>query len=200
MRIAGCSLSSLAVSTVAVGRLLEGLKPKCPTRTMARSAWSLIELLVTLAVIGILAGLLLPMLGGARQRAYSTRCISSLRQLGIAARLYADENDGRLPRAQAFGQAGINAPGGLPSIQQVLSPQVRGVREVFKCPADKGGVFEREGSSYEWNAALNGRILHRIGEGDSEQSKTFLLRDREGWHPRGRKNAVFVDGHAGPEQ
>jgi prepilin-type processing-associated H-X9-DG protein len=115
--------------------------------------------------------------------------------------LYVDENEGRLPRAQSFSQSDTNTAGGLPLIHQVLSRQVRGVREVFKCPADKGGLFTRDRSSYEWNVSLNGRILYRIGQNGSgdDSSKTFLLRDHEGWHPRGRRNAVFVDGHAGPE-
>jgi prepilin-type N-terminal cleavage/methylation domain-containing protein/prepilin-type processing-associated H-X9-DG protein len=165
------------------------------------AAFTLIELLVTVAVIGVLAALLMPALSSARRKADSARCISNLRQLGIAARLYADEIDGRLPRARAFAQTGTNIAGGLPTIQQVLSPQVRGVGDVFKCPRDKGGLFERDGSSYDWNASLNGRILHRIGQDrpDESSSGTFLLRDREGWHSRGRRNAVFVDGHAGPE-
>jgi prepilin-type processing-associated H-X9-DG protein len=90
----------------------------------------------------------------------------------------------------------------LPVIHQVLSPQLRGVHDAFKCPEDEDGVFERDGSSYEWNVSLNGRILHRIGQDRPEENatKTFLLRDREGWHPRGRKNAVFVDGHAAPDR
>jgi len=167
----------------------------------ALAAFTLIELLVTIAVIGVLAALLMPVLSSARRKADSARCISNLRQLGIAVRLYADENESRLPRAPAFGQSGTNTPSGLPLIQQVLLPQVRGVRDVFKCPRDKGGVFERDGSSYEWNTSLNGRILHRIGQDGSGEDigKTYLLRDREGWHSHGRRNAVFVDGHTGPE-
>jgi prepilin-type N-terminal cleavage/methylation domain-containing protein/prepilin-type processing-associated H-X9-DG protein len=164
------------------------------------NAFTLIELLVVIGIIAILGGLLLPALSSARRKADSTRCINNLRQLGIAVRLYADENDGRLPSAAVFRQSQTNVSSGLPFIHQVLVPQVSGVSNVFKCPADKRGVFQREGSSYEWNALLNGRILHRIGQDGSgvETSKTFLLRDREGWHARGRKNAVFVDGHAGP--
>lgn len=158
--------------------------------------FTLIELLVVIAVIAILAALLMPALGSAKQKAKATHCISNLRQLGIAARLYADENQGRLPRARDFAPGQTNAPGALPGIDQVLLPEVKGVREMFKCPADKDKLFARDGSSYEWNASLNGRMLIRIGEDNSEETKTFLLRDREGWHPKGRKNAVFADGHA----
>ena len=157
---------------------------------------------MTVAVIGILASIFMPAVKSAKRRADSARCISNLRQLGISVRLYADENDGRLPTARAFGQTGTNVVGrDSPVIQQVLVPQMRGARDVFECPENKRGVFERDGSSYEWNTLLNGRILHRIGQDrpDENMTKTFLLRDREGWHPRGRKNAVFADGHAGPE-
>jgi prepilin-type N-terminal cleavage/methylation domain-containing protein len=163
-------------------------------------AFTLMELLVTVAVIAILAGLLLPALSGAKRKADSTRCISNLRQLGLALRLYADENEGRLPSAQAFRASPANVASALPLIQQVLATQVSAVSNVFKCPGDKAGVFERDGSSYEWNASLNGRILHRVGQDGSgqESSKSFLLRDREAWHPRGRRNAVFTDSHAGP--
>lgn len=170
-------------------------------RCLWPAAFTLIELLVTLGVIGILASLLLPALGFARRKADSARCISNLRQLGIALRLYADENGGRLPSAQAFRLSRSNAEGGLPLIEQVLAGHVNGVSNAFSCRADKDGIFGREGSSYEWNASLNGRMLHRIGHGYSNEKgrRVFLLRDREGWHQRGRKNAVFADGSAGPE-
>jgi len=166
-----------------------------------KKAFTLIELLAVVSIIAILAGLLLPTLGSAKRNADSARCMSNLRQLGIAVRLYADENEARLPIARNSGRAGTNAMTDLTQIQQVLLGYLSGVSNLFKCPADKAGEFEREGSSYEWNNSLNGRILHRIGQDRSEESstKTYLLRDRQGWHPHNKKNAVFADGHAGPE-
>ena len=161
-------------------------------------AFTLIELLVVIAIIGILASLLIPVVGYAKRKADTARCLSNLRQLGIAVRLYADENVGRLPRALNPGSPATNAPGRLPTIEQILSGQVAGNREVFHCPADRQRRFAQMGSSYEWNVSLNGHILVAIGEAGSsgEPSRTYLLRDREGWHPKGRRNAVFVDGHA----
>jgi prepilin-type N-terminal cleavage/methylation domain-containing protein/prepilin-type processing-associated H-X9-DG protein len=60
-------------------------------------AFSLIELLVVVAIIGVLAGLMLPALGRARMRARATQCLNNLHQLGIAHVFYADENRGRFP-------------------------------------------------------------------------------------------------------
>jgi prepilin-type processing-associated H-X9-DG protein len=170
-----------------------------PALNKPSDAFTLIELLVSGEVIGILASFLMPALSSVKRRADSTRCISNLHQLGIATGLYADEYEGHMPSARAFGQPGIKVARELPVIQEVLSSHVSAVTNVFKCPADKGGVFEREGCSYEWNVSLNGRILFRIGRDrpDENTTRTFLLRDREGWHFRGRTNAVFADGHVG---
>jgi prepilin-type processing-associated H-X9-DG protein len=89
---------------------------------------------------------------------------------------------------------------------------------VFKCPADRRGRFAAEGSSYEWNAELNGRRIDEtrsdsafllLKQGDPSggitnfvltlpPGTTPLFLDYDDFHPRPPrpgKNVVFMDGH-----
>ncbi|HUI08244.1 MAG TPA: prepilin-type N-terminal cleavage/methylation domain-containing protein [Verrucomicrobiae bacterium] len=66
---------------------------------VSASAFTLLECLVVIAIMGILAGLLLPSLNAARSKARSVSCMSNLRQLGIAVTVFAGDADGVLPRS-----------------------------------------------------------------------------------------------------
>ncbi len=65
----------------------------------ARHRFTLVELLVVVAIIAILASLLLPALSTARGKAIQLRCASNLRQLGVATVMYAGDADGAFPRS-----------------------------------------------------------------------------------------------------
>jgi prepilin-type N-terminal cleavage/methylation domain-containing protein len=68
------------------------VNPRTPTapRPLARPAFTLIEVLVCLVVIGVLIGLLVPGLSAAREAARHTVCLSNQRQMGLAWQVYAD--------------------------------------------------------------------------------------------------------------
>ena len=62
-----------------------------------RSTFTLIELVVVIAIIAILAAMLMPALQQARERGQSTACLSNLKNLGLAVLNYSDDNDKWLP-------------------------------------------------------------------------------------------------------
>ncbi|MBI4023434.1 MAG: prepilin-type N-terminal cleavage/methylation domain-containing protein [Verrucomicrobia bacterium] len=103
-----------------------------------RTAFTLIELLLVVAIISLLAALLLPALKAAKESAHSAKCVSNLRQIGLGINLYADENDGLLPRHVGAGLGQI--------WHQRLSPYVNApvtniytdlTTTVFTCPSHK---------------------------------------------------------------
>jgi type II secretory pathway pseudopilin PulG len=189
------------------------------------NAFSLLELLVVMGIIVLLAALLVPVLSRAKTKTRSVACVNQLRQLGVTARLYAEDNGGRLPAAELLPSNPTDPQHPLPRISDILGPYVSKVAgtnvsaPVFKCPADNDWFYEVEGSSYQWNAGLNG---HRIDFGEDSRfaavivsngvtilqtngnitrvaESTPLFLDYDDFHqraPQSGKNVVYMDGHA----
>jgi prepilin-type N-terminal cleavage/methylation domain-containing protein len=116
----------------------------------SRRAFTLIELLVVVAIIALLLAILLPALARAKDNAKTVACCVNLRQLNVAAQMYASENEGfMLPARTASGSAqsfnwdgidvlglefGVQRGGGISGTSsQLLAFQK--LQKVLHCPA-----------------------------------------------------------------
>ena len=108
-----------------------------PASTTA--AFTLLELIVTLAVIGILAGMLLPALSRAKSKSKGAKCQANLRQIATASQLYADENHDTFALLVKNGRTnslGLYANSGFIWWTKTLTPYAGNAR-VYQCPAQK---------------------------------------------------------------
>ena len=98
-----------------------------------KNGFTLIEVLVVVAIIAILSAMLLPALQQAREKAHQVICMSNLKQIGLAIMMYADDYDGWLPWAgyyQGWGWGRLLGPSeyhsaGLNYIKNL---------KVYRCP------------------------------------------------------------------
>ncbi len=184
---------------------VEPIEPRAANhgpRTTDQSAFTLIELLMVLAVIGVLAALLLPALSRSQEAGRATACLSNLRQMGIALQLYVQDNNNRLPmmRDKTFDTHSPPSTNDLPGVEVVLANDLGSVK-VLRCPSDRKQIYEQTGSSYAWNSLLNGQDADhlKVLNIDFDPHQIPVMFDKEAFHKsRGEKkgvNYLYADGH-----
>ena len=123
------------------------------------SAFTLIELLVVIAIIAILAALLLPALTSAKQRAWTTRCNSNLRQIGLGLKMFADDNGELYPESGGDIYWGaIDPETGKPSWMEQIVSYV-GNTNVYDCPANIQLPPDMQGPFNYFNGARAAFVL-----------------------------------------
>ncbi len=171
---------------------------RCSGPRRARTGFTLLELLVVVAIIALLMAILLPSLSAAREQSRRVVCASNLHQITLAWHMYLDESKGRFPTglnvyANYGGFQGQGAPsfGSNPSSPRPkplnrylhLPLVLRTGGAVFTCPSDRGLVGVRPtawryyGTSYYPNNLLIGRQVYKETDIPCEDLWTRLVGD-----------------------
>lgn len=194
---------------------------KNPGRPASRSTgFTLVELLAVLAVVGILAAIIIPVVGAVRQSARATQCASNLRQIGVAMNLHANEHRNRFPTVYPdenktwrwklipYLGMGENSMG--------LSP-LPGEAGVFVCPSFEKDPAAPRASSYVLNAKMSDlQPYWRYDRNKVNPARTLMVVEFDQnteyfiqWdgghaargiamrHPGNSTHGLFVDGHVG---
>jgi len=127
---------------------------------MTARAFSLIELIVVIAIIAILTSFAMPVIGSMIERGRSAKCLNNLRQIGTAVQQYVNENDYRFPLIET--EPPTIGNGGVPALQ-ALEPY--GVTQAtLTCPTDAAGTnsVAQYGTSYHFSPALQEELASNV--------------------------------------
>ena len=151
-----------------------------------RDGFTLIEVLVVIAIIAVLAALLLPALDKAKARGKQIACLNHLKQLALCSQMYAADNNGRLvenlpmpQNANSWVTGNLRIPDD--GTNRVLLQRAKffpyaSQTEIYRCPADAsriGGVPPVR--SYAMNSWMGSRHM----ESYSRQDFRTFVRDSE---------------------
>ncbi len=151
--------------------------------------FTLVELLVVLAIIAVLAGIGIPMTRSVIGKSREASCLNNLRSLGVGLQGYLQDHNNIMPELKA-GRSSKTED--LPVLDTALLPYFES-SEAFRCPADRK-EFEKSGCSYLWNSTQSGLPFSKLSFfGIKDRSdKIPLIVDKDSWHPHGT-NYLYAD-------
>ncbi|MDB5294423.1 MAG: putative major pilin subunit [Phycisphaerales bacterium] len=103
--------------------------------TSRRGGFTLVELLVVIGIIALLISILLPSLGRAREQAKIIKCLSNIRQLGMAYQIYANQHKGKLPMHMLSPDGSASWFWDIPTTTRDALVDNGSVRDNFYCPS-----------------------------------------------------------------
>lgn len=151
-------------------------------RPIHKRGFTLIELLVVVSIIGLLVGILMPVIAAARRSAERVSCASNLRQIGLAVQSHRTDHKDRLPAARYMPPPLLSADTdpGLPEALKAYLPYEDGkTSAVWACPDDEI-VYDLCGTSYDYSSIFSGQrpqdvIFIRMGF--ATESEIIISRD-----------------------
>lgn len=145
---------------------------------MRNTAFSVVEVIVIVAVVSLLAALLMPAVQSVRERAGLVGCLNNLKQLGFAFQSYASDHEGYLPRTETPAPSGVGtvvwphhvAPYLESDFSRVQADEALARKSPFICPA------ERELVKPYITYAINRQLREIGGAGEMAYIKQTAIR------------------------
>jgi len=133
-------------------------------------AFTLVELLVVISIIGLLAGLAVPAINGGLKSAKAGACLSNLHQIGVATMAYAADNSFKLP------DAGASSPEWATTLASFVSTGTKSKKSIFVCPGCEKPVEDGTAATVAVTYGMHSGLMPK---GGTASNITSVVRSTE---------------------